>query len=394
MMNFAIINEHKTYGGAEVYVKNLRSLLEKNGHKIICLYLCTNEDVEENEYDLKFSNSKSAKYKYSFRKSQLIRSILKKEKIDVVIINNVFSEPLTLYASLYGCNVIQVLHDYAVVCPKSTCITDSGEVCKGYKKEFCIKKCSYHNSKLQLIMKLLLMAGIDVIRKNVVNLFISPSKRLAEYSRDNQYKAVNITNPLLTNTIVNRKLKKEKRKYVYIGNLNRNKGLYDMLPAFEEFASHYDVYLNIYGKPSSIDDQLFLKKYCSNKITYNGFINHNEIMNVLRDAYALLTPSFWMENYPTTVLEGFMSQTLVIGSDRGGIPELLKNNRGICFAYGRNNFLCALKKSIELSEDEYNNIIENAIEYVNENNIDDIYYKRLMELIKTSGMIKSGVNCM
>lgn len=378
-MNIAIINECKKYGGAEVYVQKLKEILIGNGHKVLCIYLHANEEMDNDEFNLRLTQSIIAKFLYSYRKINKIRELFIKNKVDMIIINNVFSEPMNLYRAVRGYRVLQILHDYSVICPKSTCITDAGDICEGYKNESCIEKCKYRNSTVKLIVKLFLMKLIDINRKNVVSGFISPSKRLAEMARKNSYHAIDVANP------VSFKLggvkQKYKNRYVYVGGVNRGKGLYDMLPAFKRFASDRDVTLHIYGKLSLKEDEIFLKKYCSDKIIYKGVVEHDDIPSIISEAYALLVPSFGMENYPTTVLEGFVNRTVVIGSDRGGIPEMLSGGRGICYQYGQEYLLDALEKSMNISDEEYDRIVERGIQYVNENNTDKIYYEKLMRII-------------
>lgn len=380
-MNIAIINECKTLGGCEVFVQRLRDILSNKGNNVFCIYLKeVDGNISENEYSLMIKPSGFKKYIYSPSKAKEIRKILSYNKIEVIILNNIFSEPITLYKSIEGYKIVQILHDYSVICPKSTCIKDDGDVCRGYKKEKCIKSCTYHGSKSQLILKLFLMSCIDMIRKKKYK-FIAPSKRLTQYAINNGYKVKTLENPI--NISLNIKEKNPKKdKYVYIGGLNKNKGLYELLPAFKKFSENRNVKLYMYGRTSSVDDELILGKYCSDKIIYMGYVNHDEIADILEDTYALLVPSFWMENYPTTVLEGFANNVLVIGSDRGGIPELLSDGRGICYRYGQKELVEALEKSELLTIEEYKNITSLGLDYIKNNNTLEKYYQGIIDVMK------------
>lgn len=375
-MNIIIVNEKKTEGGAEVYVKNLYKILKENGINVFIIYLNdSKETAETNEVILNLNG----KFSFSFKTYIEIKRIIRNLKPDFILVNNVFSSPITVYAALASENNIQIVHDYSIVCPKSTCLTDDDCICNGKKKEKCIQKCTYHNSKFILMGKLILTKWVDWLRTYTVKKYISPSKKLAEYVNKNGGKCKTLPNPLFLNISASTKNIKN-RNYVYIGGLNKNKGLYDMLPAFDRFAKEkQNVRLDIYGKCSNNDDYIFLKKYCNNFIVYHGYVKHEEIKDIIDGAYALIVPSFWMENYPTTVLEGFSRKTLVIGSNRGGIPELLSANRGICYSYGQDGLLSALNKANDLTKDEYEMLTENGVNYIKENNMPQIYLKRLME---------------
>ncbi|MCR5756872.1 MAG: glycosyltransferase family 4 protein [Selenomonas sp.] len=381
-MKVMLINEHKIAGGCEVYVQNLKTLLSDRGHSVECVYInCDKNILENDEYALNLNTSRLMKFFISPFKLLKLKRILRKTSPDCVIINNIFSSPFTILGALRGYKCIRIVHDYSLVCPKGDCITDSGEVCEGYKFRGCFSSCSYHESKLDLLVKLLLMINVTKFEKKIMNIYISPSRRLNDYALANGFNCCNIPNPL---NFVNYDNKRtfDKRKYVYIGAVNKNKGIYELLSAFEKFAQNRDVRLEIYGKITTEKDEKNISEYISDKIIYNGYIVHENIRDVLNDAYVLLVPSFWMENYPTTVLEGFANGVLVVGSDRGGIPELLEEGRGICYRFGEDSLLAALNYTEKLTLNDYMDMVNRGKRYLMENNNLNIYYGRIMECLR------------
>lgn len=376
-----IINECKSSGGTEVFVQRLKHILLKNKIDNKCVYIIDDGSMyDKNEMSLKYSGRVISKL---FPSPYIIKKILKViKRKDRVIVNNVFSSPISIYASLLLNHSIQIVHDYSIVCPKSTCLKDDGTVCKGYKFERCSFNCTYHKSKIQLLVKLILTYITNWLRKRVIKQFISPSKKLAQYANENGFHCVPIPNPVSLSVVSERSMDSVEHHYIYIGSLNENKGLYDMLPAFSKFATEKkNVYLDIYGKTATEKDEEFLKSYESKKIKYHGSISHDKINDILQTGYALLVPSKWMENYPTTVLEGFASRLLVIGSDRGGIPELLENNRGICYRYGRDELIVALEKAEKISKTDYKAMTDSGSKYILANNTDDIYFNRIRKYL-------------
>lgn len=377
-----IINECKLSGGTEIFVQRMKQILLKNKIDNKCIYIVDDgNEYNKNEISLEYKGHVISKLLFS---PYIIRKMLKIiNRKDRVIINNVFSSPISIYISLLFSNSIQIVHDYSIVCPKSTCIKNDGTVCKGYKFEHCLLNCTYHESKIQLFVKLILTYVTGWLRKRVIQQFIAPSKKLAQYATENGFHCVSIPNPVSLSVSSERSFDSLDHHYIYIGGLNENKGLYDMLPAFSKFAAgRKNVILNIYGKPTTEKDKEFLKSYESQNIKYHGSISHDKINNVLQFGYALLVPSKCMENYPTTILEGFANRILVIGSDRGGIPELLENNRGICYQYGCNELITALKKAETLSKNDYKTMTDNGVKYILGNNTDEIYFKRLRKYLQ------------
>ena len=59
--------------------------------------------------------------------------------------------------------------------------------------------------------------------------------------------------------------------------------------------------------------------------------SYNLVFSYLEKAYALLVPSRF-DNFPTVIIEAFSSGVPVIGSNAGGIPEMIKQ--------GVDGFIC------------------------------------------------------
>ena len=109
------------------------------------------------------------------------------------------------------------------------------------------------------------------------------------------------------------------------------------------------------GKIDKDSSAEFRKIIHNENINYIGQIAHKEVANLMRKVYALVVPSLWMENYPTVVLEAFSNDLIVIGSKRGGIIELLSDNRGILFdPLLKSEITEALDKLQTLPPDKYN----------------------------------------
>jgi glycosyltransferase involved in cell wall biosynthesis len=72
-------------------------------------------------------------------------------------------------------------------------------------------------------------------------------------------------------------------------------------------------------------------KLFSDRVFFKGAIPANEVKNLLSQSEVCVVPSLW-ENYPTVVLEAMTAGCAVAASNRGGIPELIKDHEnGILF---------------------------------------------------------------
>ena len=89
-----------------------------------------------------------------------------------------------------------------------------------------------------------------------------------------------------------------------------------------------------------------------------------------------------MENYPTTVIEGMLTKNLILGSNRGGIPEMLINEQTMVFdILNKNSILNVLEKSYKIDEKSYNEMLEKNYNFAKENNNGENYYNKLMIVI-------------
>jgi len=107
----------------------------------------------------------------------------------------------------------------------------------------------------------------------------------------------------------------------FVGNVdNYRKGLHVLLGAVEKLLyKKYPVKLNVIGTGQLVGKH---RKYLNIKqIEFLG--RKDEPMKYLADQDLLVVPSL-ADSFPNTVLEGLYMEIPVIGSKRGGIPEILK----------------------------------------------------------------------
>lgn len=389
-MKILVMNDFLLEGGAEIYVKNLINILLNKNHDVRLITF-------DNDYDSKILNygidniiikninhSKVDKIKFNKNMYLKVKEYVDEFSPDKIIVNNLFASPFTQYKALKGYDAYQVVHDYHFICPKSTCIKGNYKICSGYK-ENCLKNCKYHNSKILLKIKEIQTKKMETIRKKIIKEFISPSECLKRYLDSYGYNAICINNPVAVDKFkyVDYKKINKLRVYTYVGMINERKGIFKFLEAFEDFSFANNVILNIIGKCSTKNDEIILNKYLNNKkINYIGKISNDEVLSKLYDSNFLIVPSLWMENYPTTVIEGMLTKNLILGSNRGGIPEMLINEQTMLFdILNKNSILNVLDKSYKMDEKSYNEILEKNYNFAKENNNGKIYYDKLLKII-------------
>ena len=129
----------------------------------------------------------------------------------------------------------------------------------------------------------------------------------------------------------------KKKNLIFIGELNRRKGVNLLLEAFINISkTQNDIFLLLIG-PSAKKDPEFTRELHSQmqQLNSNQYLHINKVISNVHDylpcADILILPSF-REGFPNVVIEAMSSGVIVLASD---IPEI-KNAQ---IQHGRNGFL-------------------------------------------------------
>lgn len=396
-MRILIMNDYLVYGGAEMQSIREKKILEEKGHEAFLLTF--DENFPKNDiYYNKNNNYINIPIKKSIVKKTLnifninkfnknlldkIKKTIEDISPDVIHINNLMLDSLTQFRAISEYKTIQTIRDYTAVCPLGTCIKKNNEVCSGENFNNCYLNCG---KSIRDIVKIAAHKKLNKERKKYIKSYISPSENLTKICIDNKYKIKCINNPFDFEKIRNFKkmVDFKKKKFLYYGSIDKNKGVLELLDVFEKFSENKDVELWIAGKIDKNIKEEFECKVEKNKlVSYLGQLRYDDMISVLEKVHTIVVPSIWMENYPNTILEGLSTGTYVIGSNRGGIPGMLSDNRGKVFNINdKDEFLQSLNYAYSLSEDKYKSITKNNIAYVKENNSFEKYYTRILKELK------------
>ena len=108
---------------------------------------------------------------------------------------------------------------------------------------------------------------------------------------------------------------------LYFGRVDRSKGI---LTLIEAAAPLKQIPLYIAGEGEAIPEvkQIIEQKGCEH-IHLLGFKQGDELRELILNSICTVLPSEWYENCPMSVLESFAYGKPVIGTEIGGIPELI-----------------------------------------------------------------------
>jgi glycosyltransferase involved in cell wall biosynthesis len=111
----------------------------------------------------------------------------------------------------------------------------------------------------------------------------------------------------------------DERAVLYVGQHLEAKGLETLFAAADRLP---DVTVHVCGTGPYADRTEEAAAEREN-LTYHGFVSEERLTELRETAAAAIVPSIWMENSPMTIYESYAVGLPVIGSDIGGIPELI-----------------------------------------------------------------------
>lgn len=391
-MKILIINELYNLGGAEVFALGEKELLETE-NEVLYLTLDSNYSNEW-KADKNHLNYKPA-YKTCFKKLYHIiprkyivedlKKIIESFSPDYIHLNCLDDYALEVYSAVRGYEVFQTIHDHYAVCPKGVCIYSDLSPCSGYSFSKCFKNCFLCASKASFLREFVKWYFKRVYCLHSVKNFICPSRFLSKKCIEQKMNVKCINNPfdtfLLPKSIGVKNV--SKKSYLFYGVISERKGIIPLLAAFVSFAENKDVELLIAGKfINGMEDTI--KPYLDiEKIKYLGIFSHEEMMNQLAQADVVVVPSVGMDNYPYVVLEAICAKCLVIASDRGGMAEIINDERLIFDVSSKADIIQKLEYTFSMSNEEKKKIIEKSYDYVCKNNHPKIYLKNLYEFIQS-----------
>lgn len=315
-------------GGAEITLKNLVEGTRDLGHEVKVLSFWDKDDEEEiidgiPVYRAKIPNVylPYGKIRQPFLKRRLwhildiynpiSKKIVLKQirdfKPDIISIHNTQGWSCSIWDAVSESNVpaIQVLHDLYLLCP--TNMFKNNVVCKKQCLTCKLMRLPYKSKS----NKLKAVVGVSNF---ILDKYLSYG-----YFKDVPIKKVIYNSRKLSSTIVERKTDPGYINFGFIGTLAPNKGIEVLLRAYHKIKKpNYKLFVAGAGKQ---DYEEYLKsKYKDDSIIFMGRV---EPKDFFEEVDVTIVPSVGYEPLGMVVVESFAFGIPVIGSNIGGIPEMI-----------------------------------------------------------------------
>jgi len=374
-------------GGAEKSVQHLAELLVKSGHDVYVISTARNNEQRNiNGVEVIYLRSRNIYWFYNVKKRTfLLKGIfhlidafnpfyffpltkaIRAANPDVIHTNNLMGISVIIWkiASILKIPVIHTLRDYYLLCIKSTM----------YKKSAnCTNRCieckilSWPRRKYSKTVTF--VSGIS-------NFVLEKHKQFGYFSK--------VPNRLIYNSFHlprNYKIRNNHNKRIIfgtVGQIVRTKGIELLIETFKNLP---ECQLFIYGKIIEKDLELAMSEI--DNVLYKGYENPTNIYNTI---HVLIIPSLWNEPFGRVIVEAFSHAIPVIGSNRGGIPELIINGEnGFIFDPNDKASLREIISSLANNPSRINALSKNARISASKFNEDDLIndyeevYKRIIVL--------------
>jgi len=388
-------------GGAESYFFSLNNLLEQNGHEIIPFSMKDKKNLYS-KYEEYFINNvnytnmglktkiiNTVKIIYSFEAAKKIKNIIRDTSpvlAHLHIFQHQMSPSIIFSIRKAKIPIVNTVHDLKVICPNYKMLNSNGicEECKGQKYFNCLVNSCTKGSKLYSAINMFEAYLHKYLKSySYVDKFICPS----EFYRRKfiEFGVLESKLEYIPNFVDVKQFHpcyESQDYFVYVGRLSEEKGIKTLIRSMKDVKSSKLYIIGtgpIEGELKNQVNNLNLKN-----VEFLGFKTGNELENAIKNSKFTIIPSEWYENCPMSVIEAMAYGKAVIGSDLGGIPELIEDGiTGLIFKAGDNE---ELAKKINYMLDNYKVCKEMGVKgRARAESVYDkgIHYEKVNEVYKT-----------
>jgi glycosyltransferase involved in cell wall biosynthesis len=330
-----------TIGGEERHVRNLAHALSVRGHNVAVGTLgATGRPQQDMDGQVEVwriggvMQRMSALYSDAERRhappfpdpelSYRVCQIIRRFQPDIIHAHNWISHSVLPMAKLASIPVVLTLHDYGMVCAVKTLMREN-VVCEGPKLPRCLSCAGTHYGTAKGSVVTLATRLTQPMQRWGISRLLAVSKAVADR---NGLAESRIPYEVVPNFIPDTFTFDPDPELIaalpaepyllFVGDLRLLKGLHTLLDAYRKLIKPPPLVL--IGRvcpdtPAQFPDNVWV---------FNNW-PHSAIMEAWRRCLVGLAPSVWPDPCPTVVMEAMACGRPVIGTDMGGIPDIIEN---------------------------------------------------------------------
>lgn len=424
-MRILLVNKfHYRKGGAETYYLTVGSELERMGHEVAYFSMRHPDNlpcrwdkyfVTQREYNNVKSPLRAARdgmaLIYSPEAKRSFQALCEEFRPDVVHLNNVHRQ-ITLsildapYLRENKVPVFYTAHDYVTVCPGYLMLDGGGRVCDACLEDgryrHCIERRCVKGSRAKSALAAMEASFNRAHKSNRrIDRVIAPSRfmcsKLIEggWPEDKVVFLQNFADDAILDRAANAGADATDRENPYLlffGRLSVEKGVDTLLRAFDATLPSLpqNMRLVVVGDgPDAADFKALASSLgCASRIEFAGYQTGGALQAYVERASLAIASSRWRENMPYSIVEALAAGTPVIGTNIGGIPELVDEGKTgfICEPGDVSSMADAISRgsSAFLDLSAYSMLQRNCRSYVMENCSREKFMSDLVNLYKES----------
>lgn len=386
-------------GGAERSFFETKKVLEDRKHRVIPFSMLDkrNESTPYGRYfvdNVEFNQDHTLREKvemiprviYFHQARRRLEELLRKEKVDIAHLHNIahqISPSILDSLRKFGIPVVQTLHDYKLICPTYLMLANQQVCQRCHGRRYyhtALQRCNKGSLSASLLNAVEMYAHRFLrVYQRGVDLFIVPSRFLSRKLKEDGIRSVPTFHlPNFIDPELYRPRYGGESYCVYFGRLSPEKGLLTLIRAVRGLAGLRLLIIGEGLQRETLRD--LVRRESLNNVELLGPLHGEDLKRVVRNSLFVVLPSQCYENCPFSILESFALGKPVIGSDIGGIPELITPGRdGLLVNPGD---VEDLRTKLQYLADEQERAVEmgmNAREKVEKKYSVEVHYQRLME---------------
>lgn len=378
-------------GGSETVMSNVSTLLEEKGHSVINMgYTSIKEKkVMPNAHSLGLEKYSLPTFFHEKKTVDYIINKTNESKTELIICHNVYhkypmADLLKAIKERTKAKLVLIFHDYKAVCPRCN-LYNGNRICTDCTDGRFMNVIKYRCRNKSLLQSSIL--AVDSYYNNSYrdvysfpDMFITPSHfmatQLSKMGFNHEIKVIH--NPINISQFKRTKnMKGFQQTVLYAGRFSKDKGI----ELFLEAASKLENIKFLIAGVGDLIDQVEQADKDLVNLEYLGSLNKEQLFDAFDRSDYLVLPSIWFENNPMIIIEAMTYGLAVIGSDIGGIPELINEGRGYLFDPLKPGTLPNLIQQLGgLSLAEYAETVDRAKVFA-QTLSSDHYYENLCRLI-------------
>jgi glycosyltransferase involved in cell wall biosynthesis len=319
-----VLQLHTRYrqpGGEDAVVQAEAELLRRSGHEVV-------QHQVQNPPDAAGAIGSLSLSPWNPLQARAVQGIARQVRPDVAHVHNTWyaQSPAVVWAlHRAGIPTVMTLHNFRLVCANGQLFRDGVpcEDCVGASPWQGVKHGCYRGSVVLSVPAAGTIALHDRLRtwNRAVDRFVV----LSEFARERLVRGglppdrIEVKPNFVTDPGPRSCPAGSSPTVLYVGRLSPEKGIELLVEAWRQIGDGSLELLVVGDGP--LEERL--KRWPAPRLRFTGRLPAEEVRRHMLAARALVLPSVWYEGQPVTVLEAFAAGLPVLGSDIGGVPELL-----------------------------------------------------------------------